>query len=39
MKYLEAALKETLRIYGPTTNILPKVATEDHSLLGGKIPI
>lgn len=36
---LDATLKETLRHYGPTTTILPKVAMESHSLINGKITI
>jgi len=32
-------MKETLRHYGPTTTILPKIAMEEHTLLNGKIII
>ena len=32
LQFLEACIKETLRHYGPTTTILPKVAIKDHYL-------
>ncbi|KAL4495603.1 hypothetical protein ABPG72_014072 [Tetrahymena utriculariae] len=37
LNYLEAVFKETLRHYGPTTTVLPKVVMERHSFMNNKV--